>query len=146
VAVVRCAAGAEPGARAPQTPPGAACDGPKPERPQPADAPAAKEAEGRITVGGQVIDPDGKPLAGAKLYLGGLAAMKEAAYPVRATSGGDGRFTFTFATSELDTTREDDPAYQVLAIAEGYGCGWGTINSAAKEEVTLRLVKDAPVK
>jgi hypothetical protein len=48
--------------------------------------------------------------------------------------------------SALDTTREDDPAYQVLAVAEGYGIAWVTSNAAAQEEVTLRLVKDAPVK
>jgi RNA polymerase sigma factor (sigma-70 family) len=114
-------------------------DGPKP----PADGPKA-EAGDVVQVSGRVLDPDGKPVAGAKLYLG-YAGAKGLTYPVRATSGGDGRFGFRFAKSDLDMTPEDDPAYQVLAVAEGYGCAWDTTSPAAKEEVTLRLVKDAPV-
>src|SRR5262249_5071192 len=32
------------------------------------------------------------------------------------------------------------------AVAEGYGCGWATIHSSAEQELTLRLVEDAPIK
>jgi RNA polymerase sigma factor (sigma-70 family) len=144
IAVVRGAARAEPPPD-PPAPPAAAREGAKKERSQPADAPRA-EAEESVKVRGRVLDPGGKPLAGAKLYLGGHAGPKAPAYPVRATSGDDGRFVFSLPRSALDTTREDEPAYQVLAVAEGYGIAWVTSNAAAPEDVTLRLVKDAPVK
>src|SRR5262249_34556725 len=73
---------------------------------------AKREPSDQITVRGRVLDRDGKPFAMAKLYLGGHAAMKEAAYPVRATSGGDGMFKFTFGKSELDKANPDNSTYQ----------------------------------
>jgi RNA polymerase sigma factor (sigma-70 family) len=94
-------------------------------------------------VRGRVLGPDDRPCAGAKLYLG-FSNPKEPTYPVRATSGGDGRFAFTFARSELDMAYSDNPVYQVLAVAEGHGCSWAT-GDAAAGELTLRLVPDAPV-
>jgi hypothetical protein len=97
-----------------------------------------------VKVRGQVLDTDGKPLSGAKLYLGGFAGAAEAKYPVRATSGRDGRFEFSFPRSELGKADADDSTYQVLAVAEGHACGWMTADSAAKE-LTVRLAKDAPV-
>jgi protocatechuate 3,4-dioxygenase beta subunit len=144
LAVVRFAAGAEPGGRAPQAPQQAAREGPNQERPQPADAPAPKEAKRRITVAGQVLAPDGKPLRGAKLYLG-YSSPKDLTYPVRATSGDDGRFTLTFPRSELDPMRSDNPKYQVLAVAPGHGCAWATADTKAAGDLTLRLVPDVPV-
>jgi RNA polymerase sigma factor (sigma-70 family) len=108
---------------------------------------AARAAAGDVVqVRGRVLDPAGKPLAGAKLYLGGHTRLEKPAYPVRATSGDDGRFAFSLPRAALDTTGEDDSAYQVLAVAKGYGCGWTTISSAARQEVTLRLGEDAVVK
>jgi RNA polymerase sigma factor (sigma-70 family) len=114
-----------------------------PPAPQPPQAPVAerpKDARDVVKVRGRVLDPDGKPIAGAKLYLG-HDKPKEAAYPVRATSGDDGRFEFTFARSELDKIDADAPLPPVLAVAEGRGCGWAKVGSA-EEELTLRLVKD----
>jgi RNA polymerase sigma factor (sigma-70 family) len=145
MAVVRGAAGAEPAADTRATLPAAARAGAKKARSQPAHAPVQAEAKASVRVRGRVLGPDAKPVAGVKLYLG-HASAKKVTYPVQATSGDDGRFAFSFPRAALDTTREDHPAFQVLAIAEGYGCGWATISSAAREEVTLRLVKDAPVK
>jgi protocatechuate 3,4-dioxygenase beta subunit len=115
-------------------------------------APAARskpDAKDTIEVRGQVLDPDGKPFAGAKLYLGGHTRLKAPtykapAYPVRATSGADGYFAFTFTKSELDKADPEDARHQLLAVAEGYGCAWVTADTAA-QELTLRLVQDAPV-
>jgi RNA polymerase sigma factor (sigma-70 family) len=109
-------------------------------------APSANKDGERVTVHGRVLDPDGQPVAGAKLYVGVHSSLKKREYPVRATSGADGRFDFSIPRSDLNTTGEDHPAFQVLAVAEGYGCAWGASNMAAKDDVTLRLVTDAPVK
>jgi protocatechuate 3,4-dioxygenase beta subunit len=111
---------------------------------------AAGEADtdaGKIRVQGRVLGPEGEPFVGAKLYLGGSAGPKGAEDPIRATSGADGRFAFDFSFpgAAPDSRREDDAGFQVLAVAAGFGCNWATINSAAQGEVTLRLVKDAPV-
>ncbi|HKB37569.1 MAG TPA: carboxypeptidase-like regulatory domain-containing protein, partial [Gemmataceae bacterium] len=95
-------------------------------------------------VRGKVLDPDGKPLAGAKLYLG-QAGAKNVASTVRATSGDDGRFAFTLTRSEYDATQAGGPNYQVMAIAGGRGCDWVRVG-AAKEELTLLLVKDMAVR
>jgi RNA polymerase sigma factor (sigma-70 family) len=107
-------------------------DGPAPDsRPSP-------EAEESVKVRGRVLGPDGKAVSGAKLYLG-YASPKERTYPVRATSGDDGRFKFT-----LEKPRSDDPPRLVMAVADGHGCDWVKMGTAT-EELTLRLVKDVPI-
>jgi RNA polymerase sigma factor (sigma-70 family) len=142
MAAVRQAAGTEPGARTQPAPLQGAGEGSKEAPPQPAARePASAEGKEVITVRGRVMNPDGKPVAGVKLYLG-YDSPKKITYPVRATSGDDGGFTFTFPRSELDTTRTDNPKYQVLAVAPGHGCAWGTLDATAAKPLTLRLVKD----
>jgi protocatechuate 3,4-dioxygenase beta subunit len=136
--------GAAPALPARQAAPAAAREGSKKERQQPADAPAQARAKDSAKVRGRVLDPDGKPFAGAKLSWG-QAGLKKRVYPVRATSGDDGTFAFLLTKSELQKIDSDDQAYQVLAIVKGYGCAWATADATA-EKLTLRLVQDAPVK
>jgi RNA polymerase sigma factor (sigma-70 family) len=131
--------------RAQRAPQEAAREGSKKERRQAADAPAQAAAKESVKVCGRVLDPDGKPFAGAKLYLGGHTALKAPTYPVRATSGEDGAFAFTFTKSELQKVDPGDRVYQVLAVAKGYGCSWATADATAAGALTLRLVKDTPV-
>src|SRR5262249_41126158 len=117
----------------------------KPQGNQPLPNPQLKpEAERTIEVRGQVLDPDGKPVAGAKLYLG-PSRSKDRKYPVRATSGNDGRFTFNFSRSELDQSDSENIPGQVMAVAEGLGCDWAEVGPAG-EALTLRLVKDVPIR
>jgi RNA polymerase sigma factor (sigma-70 family) len=99
--------------------------------------------ETKLAVGGRVLDPDGKPVSGAKLYLG-YSGPKDITYPVRATSGDDGRFRFTVEKSELDKVNISHRTVQVMAVADGHGCDWAAVGSA-EEELTLRLVKDVPI-
>jgi RNA polymerase sigma factor (sigma-70 family) len=113
-----------------------------------------------IDVRGHVLDPHGKPLAGAELYVGysvrrvvrtampvnALAGQaRPEPYPRRATTGADGQFHFRFATSELDPRLLDDARPAVLAMAAGYGPEWAEIGPSAVGDLKLQLVNDLPV-
>jgi RNA polymerase sigma factor (sigma-70 family) len=108
-----------------------------------------------LTIRGQVLDPDAKPVAGAKLYLHD-AKLGEKDYPTRSITGDNGRFEFTFAKSELDQpasgysaggfATSDHPTSHVMAVAKGFGCAWATVGEVeAERALTLRLVKDVPI-
>jgi RNA polymerase sigma factor (sigma-70 family) len=107
-----------------------------------ADQPKAQpgpKTEATAEVRGRVLDPDGQPVAGARLYLAKAAPDGPAASP-QATSGPDGRFRFAAPRSEP----EKAPA-QVMAVARGHGCDWVKVGPAG-EELTLRLVQDVPIR
>jgi protocatechuate 3,4-dioxygenase beta subunit len=105
---------------------------------------AAKEGQD-VEVRGRVLDPDGKPFAGAKLYLHYQNANKMDR-PVRTTSDADGQFFFTFKRSLLDESSFDTSWFVVLAMGEGYGPDW-TYQSKpeAGAVLNLRFVKDVPI-
>jgi protocatechuate 3,4-dioxygenase beta subunit len=111
----------------------------------PADAP--------IEVRGRVLDPRGKPFAGARLYVGYTPRRYEPesiahqpVYPLRATSGTDGRFRFVFTRSQLDERYLDASRPVVMAAADGFGVDWSEIGErAAGAFLNLRLVEDRPV-
>jgi RNA polymerase sigma factor (sigma-70 family) len=120
--------------------PAAAQSADAPKKPSAVEKPSA---ETKVSVSGRVLDPDGKPFAGAKLYLG-YTGPKDMEYPVRATSGNDGSFQFTVDRSEMDKASEDYPTIHVMAVADGHGCDWAPLGPAG-EELTLRLTKDLPI-
>jgi RNA polymerase sigma factor (sigma-70 family) len=116
-----------------------------------------------LTMAGRVLDPRGKPVAGADVtlwwHLGyeGYYRMwhPRTVKPLRprfgAISDAGGRFRFTFSPSEID----DAPinmwdgwwkSTQVVAAARGYGPGWVLAEDIRKGELTIRLAEDnAPV-
>jgi RNA polymerase sigma factor (sigma-70 family) len=132
-----------------------------------------KTAKHIITVRGRVLDPEGKPLANAKLYLGHYGPKDQLVVTERAESNANGRFEFRFPKSQLGKVHADipighiygmvtlehleprpraeaDPSFtpvgQVMAVAQGFGCDWARINPATDSpEMTLRLVKDVPI-
>jgi RNA polymerase sigma factor (sigma-70 family) len=117
--------------------------------PVPSDA--SKDKHGDVmTVTGRVLDPDEKPLAGAKLHL--MCPSQEGAGTakprLRGLSGKDGRFRFTFARSEafdeppLRGREEPWRWFEVVATADGYGPDWAGFSQIAQGDVTLRLAKD----
>jgi RNA polymerase sigma factor (sigma-70 family) len=130
---------------------------------QPATSP--DEADAPIEVSGRVLDPASNPFAGARLYVGYSVrryALRSAPdnqgrqtdCPLRATSGGDGRFHIAFARSELDPRWLDDWKPAVVAVADGHGPDWAEIPAAAWSrnraptegaELSLKLVADLPV-
>jgi protocatechuate 3,4-dioxygenase beta subunit len=116
------------------------------DKPKAEAKPPAAEDKDSVTYGGRVLDPGGKPVAGAKLYLL-YYTPKPLPVPVRATSDKDGRFRFTVAKVEFDTSSDREPwnAAMAVALAEGYGMGVPPFDLDKKwdpSEQTLQLVKD----
>jgi RNA polymerase sigma factor (sigma-70 family) len=105
-----------------------------------------------IDVNGQVLDPQGRPVPEARLYIGFSAhrfasdfRFRPVEYPSRVTTGGDGRFRFVFTKSELDAARLDHSRPAVIAVADGYGPAWLDVKEPASNDVSLKLVTDVPI-
>ncbi|HTK76804.1 MAG TPA: sigma-70 family RNA polymerase sigma factor, partial [Gemmataceae bacterium] len=100
---------------------------PDKDQPPPAVAKADTPAPGTQIVRGRVLDPTGKPVAGAKLYLPAALPMiplpffqKEATPQLQATTGPDGRFEFTVARAPAGM----DFYRQLVAVADGLAADW----------------------
>src|SRR5262249_30415698 len=113
----------------------------------PADAAkvAAAPAPGKVAVQGRVLDPNGKPVAGAKLYLpaipkpDGRTPLLDADAFLMATTGPDGSFRFE--------TEPTPPAMSHLrtltAVADGFAADWSEpLKPGPDGELVLRLVRD----
>ncbi|AGA31133.1 sigma-70 family RNA polymerase sigma factor [Singulisphaera acidiphila] len=102
-----------------------------------------------VEVRGQVVDPAGKPVAGASLridqYVTGLAKPAEGGEPT-AKSGTDGRFTLTVPRDVIDMLSQGlaRRASRVVASASGFGLGWAEAGSRSDNvhDVTIRMVED----
>jgi RNA polymerase sigma factor (sigma-70 family) len=107
---------------------------------QQAETPQKPAADG-ITVNGRVLDPDGKPVKQANLFLSHL--MKDGASPrlkLVGTTDDQGRFRISFRSPDKDV-----PNY-LLAHAAGFGVDWVRQSEGERQaEVTLRLPKDVPI-
>jgi RNA polymerase sigma factor (sigma-70 family) len=111
-------------------------------------APADRDDPEAVTIRGRVLNPDGKPVVGAKLYLS-QPRSEEKDSVARATSGDDGRFAITLARSELDgvTASARGKPMAIAALAKGYGFDWAPVSGVeAGRDVTLHLVKDVPIR
>jgi RNA polymerase sigma factor (sigma-70 family) len=117
------------------------------DRPAPSTSPATspRQAAGptdlagdSVQLSGQVIGPNGKPFAGAKLYVSTYTETDRPEPKVRATSGADGRFHFAATRSEVN--RGD----AVVAVADGCGPDWIELSDLDKDGrmPALHLVKD----
>jgi RNA polymerase sigma factor (sigma-70 family) len=103
-----------------------------------AQAPAASEKDDRTLVSGQVLGPDGRPVAGAKLFLCDQAGKAPAPQP---STDRAGRFHFALAPSA-----EFGPRF-LVAMADGLGLDWAHLAfKAPGPEVTLRLPADLPIR
>jgi RNA polymerase sigma factor (sigma-70 family) len=106
-----------------------------------------------VAVRGRVLDPEGAPVNGAKLYVGYsprpspfIRSKSATSYTPRATSGEDGRFQFTFSRSELDAKALDTARPAVIAVASGFGPDWAVIGDDAEDvELSLKLVRELPL-
>ena len=105
---------------------------------------AEEKSDDNRTVHGQVIDPDGKPVPGAKVDLTPAYGYlrKPNTLVVSTTAGADGRFII-----EVPETREFEHSQIVSAAAPGFGVGWvKTIPGDRLDNLRLQLeVDDAPI-
>jgi protocatechuate 3,4-dioxygenase beta subunit len=101
-----------------------------------ADARAA-DKDGAVQIKGRVLNSEGKPLAGASVFLLSEAVKIKAGAPARATTDKDGHFHFTASRDELEQ------GGKVAATAKDHGPDWLELNDPNKAgEITLRLVPD----
>ncbi len=104
---------------------------------------AAAPAE-MIEVRGRIVDPDGRPVAGAAVRAGHLD--REIKPEPSARSGPDGRFTMRVPPCRLDSMRDRrDASYPwVIASAAGFGPGWASAvrEPGAPGELTIQLVEE----
>jgi RNA polymerase sigma factor (sigma-70 family) len=122
---------------------------PEGDKPQAGAKPAAAKPartggkDGPVEVRGRVLDPDGKPVPGAKLVFV-YASAEKAPAKIWATSAAGGGFQFSVARSIEDAAWDGnawDQTY-VVAAAEGHGFAWARVRPGASGDLTLRLVKD----
>jgi RNA polymerase sigma factor (sigma-70 family) len=126
--------------------------------PLPAEAPAAQAdnkprtaSPKRVTteaveIQGRVVDPDGKPVRGAKLlFLFNFRdAQKQIPNKVWTKSGAEGEFRFTVPADPLGESWLRSPweAAYVLAAADSYGFAVAPLGKPGATDLILRLVKD----
>jgi RNA polymerase sigma factor (sigma-70 family) len=106
----------------------AEADGKTPNAPN-----VAADPEKEIAMKGRVLDPDGKPLPGARLLVAGKEDMPTEV----GVSGKDGRFAVSFP-------RGGRPV--LLAQADGFGMDFVVVNQSDGRDVEFHLVKDRPLR
>ncbi|HVX59815.1 MAG TPA: M56 family metallopeptidase [Pirellulales bacterium] len=105
-----------------------------------------------VAVNGRVVDPQGKPFAGARIFAARWYWEPHIPHAplAEAKSGPDGRFTISYRKSQFNVNVERPEQWKEVAIvatAEGFGPGWVTWRDIpAGQEPTLTLVPDdAPI-
>jgi protocatechuate 3,4-dioxygenase beta subunit len=105
--------------------------------------PVRADDKDAITYAGRVLGPDGRPIAGAKLYLTAAVGYlrRPAPSPQYATTGPDGRFRFT-----APKARFGEQVTIVTAAVANHGAGWVEVPAdGPRGDLTLRLADDVPV-
>jgi RNA polymerase sigma factor (sigma-70 family) len=122
---------------------------PRPE----ADA-GAPDAVGTLPVRGRVLDPNGRPVAGAEIFVRhntefGWSAVDPAPKGEQgraAVADSEGRFHFDLDKASSDWPYGDEPAWhkaQIAAVMPGFAVAWVEAGSLPKgDDTVLRLVRD----
>ena len=95
-------------------------------------------ASARFEVRGQVLGPNGKPVAGAEvsLYAGSESGKEprsvEQSVPTRTVTDADGKYRFSAFRTELDG------GFSVVATAKGCGPDWVSLSALTFDPVSAR--------
>jgi RNA polymerase sigma factor (sigma-70 family) len=95
---------------------------------------------------GTVLGPDGKPAAGASVFLVGVGSIPERAEPIlKAKANDKGTFHVTLSKAEFDDAidRSQWATVTVLATAEGLGPDWVELRRPPGDGLVLQLVDDS---
>ncbi|HTU91600.1 MAG TPA: sigma-70 family RNA polymerase sigma factor, partial [Gemmataceae bacterium] len=114
---------------------------------QGADAPRSGKREPAKTaeIQGRVLDPDGKPVSGAKLFemrrtTAASSLSPDARLDGVGTTDGEGRFRVILRRPDSDAQT------YLLGHATGFGVDWVDLSEGKRpSEVMLRLPKDVPI-
>jgi RNA polymerase sigma factor (sigma-70 family) len=106
---------------------------------------AEEERTKPVTFAGVVLDPDGKPFAGAKIYLTGYALKNTSSVFVRAASGKDGKFQFDVPIDQFDRTFHAEPWSYAPVLARAEGFAFGLANFEEGKALIVQLVRDLPI-
>jgi len=116
--------------------------------------PASADTTGTFVVRGRVLDPDGKPVAGAEIYVRHFAEIQWLSIDpmaVRqkgrvAVADGDGRFHFDIDKTLGDGPFDGSPRWlkaQIAAAAPRFAPAWIEAGDVVKKgEATLQLARD----
>jgi uncharacterized GH25 family protein len=111
------------------------------------------KAAPEITVSGKLVDPDGKPVSGARVVLREWAIARKSEEPfsqeandilAETKSDVDGSFRFDGVVSRPFRGWRDSNPWDVVAFADGYGLGWEHLPAAETERelsITLHRAK-----
>jgi RNA polymerase sigma factor (sigma-70 family) len=131
------------------------------ERPAPRQAPQAQSAlpaavpekpteSAELVFQGRVLDPDGRPRAGARVYLFPEPFPRAVVTPtLRATTDAKGRFRLALNAVQAERVRalryrlgDVDGLGMLLAMADGVGPAWTAVPLKTANEITLTLARD----
>ena len=109
----------------------------------------AEEERKPVPIAGRVLDPDGKPLPAAKIYVRNShwfdPGEESRAVEQPGVAGPDGRFLIDLNPTKSDAPIGDGPPWHealIAAVAPGYGPAWIKAGEAAQGGAELRLVRD----
>jgi RNA polymerase sigma factor (sigma-70 family) len=96
-----------------------------------------QESANQLVVSGRVVNADGEPVQGAKLYVWTSTVKEPAARTERATTQKDGRLRFLVSKAERGHEAK------IVASAKGFGPDWQDLGDGDNVgEILLRLAKD----
>lgn len=142
------------GTRAEEPPDATAVNGSPAQADEPSEGKPPAKGTVFLSALGTVVDADGKPVAGAKVYLREWSRARVSESPfdrnpqdVLATqrTAADGTFRFEKVPApSFERDWSDEAPWDVVVVGEGYGMGWGHLRSAEdKAPVTLKLPEEA---
>jgi RNA polymerase sigma factor (sigma-70 family) len=119
---------------------------PPPTKEPPAPAKAAED-KGALRMTGRVLDPEGRPVADARIYWPHLRKPKptrldDVAIVERAVTGKDGRFSVALPRADIQPAMR----FKLVAVAEGFGMAWADLPGEGAGPLTFRLVRDRPIR